>query len=204
VWALTALRLHDVLLWLGGSLRLTHAVALGRDHVGWPAVSRTSRCRDSAETAGRHGPARGGADEAPPATGDRMTALSPRPARSDALEPALLGRAAAVLALVSAVVHLLLVDLSTLGSLAMLGMALACLPCAWHLWTARTGRVWALTAAADAAMLLLHVQMLAPQSGHHHATAAPDHAVGLMLTGVVLVAGQLALAAVTGLLAARR
>jgi hypothetical protein len=29
--ALTALRLHDVLLWLSGSLRLTHAVALGRD-----------------------------------------------------------------------------------------------------------------------------------------------------------------------------
>jgi hypothetical protein len=32
--ALTALRLHDVLLWLGGSLRLAHAVALGRDDVG--------------------------------------------------------------------------------------------------------------------------------------------------------------------------
>jgi hypothetical protein len=30
---LTALRLHDILLWLSGSLRLTHAVALGRDDV---------------------------------------------------------------------------------------------------------------------------------------------------------------------------
>jgi hypothetical protein len=30
---LSVLRLHDVLLWLGGSLRLTHAVALGRDDV---------------------------------------------------------------------------------------------------------------------------------------------------------------------------
>ena len=30
---LTALRLHDVLLWLSGSLRLTHAVTLGRDDV---------------------------------------------------------------------------------------------------------------------------------------------------------------------------
>ncbi|HVD27080.1 MAG TPA: hypothetical protein VNC79_01090 [Mycobacteriales bacterium] len=30
---LTVLRLHDVLLWLSGSLRLTHAVALGRDAV---------------------------------------------------------------------------------------------------------------------------------------------------------------------------
>jgi hypothetical protein len=31
--ALTVLRLHDVLLWLSGSLRLTHAVALARDAV---------------------------------------------------------------------------------------------------------------------------------------------------------------------------
>jgi hypothetical protein len=30
---LTVVRLHDVLLWLSGSLRLTHAVALGRDAV---------------------------------------------------------------------------------------------------------------------------------------------------------------------------
>ncbi|TFV87418.1 DUF6308 family protein [Blastococcus sp. CT_GayMR16] len=30
---LTTLRLHDVLLWLSGSLRLTHAVALGQDDV---------------------------------------------------------------------------------------------------------------------------------------------------------------------------
>ena len=31
---LTALRLHDVLLWLSSTLRLTHAVALGRDGAG--------------------------------------------------------------------------------------------------------------------------------------------------------------------------
>jgi hypothetical protein len=30
---LTVLRLHDVLLWLSGSLRLTHAVALGQEEV---------------------------------------------------------------------------------------------------------------------------------------------------------------------------
>jgi hypothetical protein len=30
--ALTTLRLYDILLWLSSSLRLTHAVALGREH----------------------------------------------------------------------------------------------------------------------------------------------------------------------------
>ena len=32
---LTVLRLHDVLLWLSGTLRLTHAVALGRRSEEW-------------------------------------------------------------------------------------------------------------------------------------------------------------------------
>jgi hypothetical protein len=35
---LTRLRLHDVLLWLSGSLRLAHAVALGRQSPEWAAV----------------------------------------------------------------------------------------------------------------------------------------------------------------------
>jgi hypothetical protein len=37
---LTRLRLHDVLIWLSGSLRLAHAVALGRQTPEW-ATSRT-------------------------------------------------------------------------------------------------------------------------------------------------------------------
>jgi hypothetical protein len=35
---LTRLRLHDLLLWLSGSLRLTHAVALGRQTPEWAAL----------------------------------------------------------------------------------------------------------------------------------------------------------------------
>ncbi len=35
---LTRLRLHDVLVWLSGSLRLTHAVALGRHTPEWAAL----------------------------------------------------------------------------------------------------------------------------------------------------------------------
>ena len=109
-----------------------------------------------------------------------------------------LGRVAAGLALSAALVHLLLVD-GSLGSVAMVLMAAACLPCAWHLWTGPTGRVWALTATADAAMLALHAQMLEPQSGHQHMAAMTHQATGLVAVGLVLVAGQLALAGVSAL-----
>ena len=51
--ALTVLRLHDVLLWLSGSLRLTHAVALGRDDA-LPGSARTRSAPASRdETVGR-------------------------------------------------------------------------------------------------------------------------------------------------------
>ncbi|SDE70999.1 hypothetical protein SAMN05660485_01619 [Blastococcus fimeti] len=132
-----------------------------------------------------------------------MTTLAPRPAAvlHDRTVVPLLGRAAALLALGSAAVHLFLVDVGTLGSLAMLGMALVCLPCAWHLWRTPTGSTWAATAGLDAAMLALHAQMLAPQAGHAHAAGSAPTA---MWPGLGLVAGQLALASVAGLVALRR
>jgi hypothetical protein len=106
-----------------------------------------------------------------------------------------LGRLAAVLATGSAVVHLLLVDAGSLGSLVMVAMAAACLPCAWHLWRAPTGAVWGMTAALDAAMLGLHGQMLA--SLHHGASA-------LMWLGLALVSAQLVLAAAAAVPRLRR
>lgn len=116
--------------------------------------------------------------------------------------PALaLGRAAAVLSLLSASLHLLLVDASSLGSLAMLGMALACLPCAWHLWRAPTAGVWAMTAALDTGMLLVHTQMLgSPPSMPGMARAATP----LVVVGLTVVGTQLVLAGAVGLLALRR
>ena len=54
--------------------------------------------------------------------------------------PAPLGRVARGLAVGSAAVHLLQVDATSLGSVAMVGMALACLPCAWHLGGRRPRR----------------------------------------------------------------
>lgn len=117
-----------------------------------------------------------------------MTALTDASARdTTAARP--LGRAAAVLALGSAAVHLLLVDVGDLGSLAMLGMALACLPCAWHLWRSPTGGVWALTATVDATMLVLHAQLLVAPTGHAHSGPGAS-----MWLGVGLVGAQLALA----------
>ena len=132
-----------------------------------------------------------------------MTTLAPRPAAvlHDRSIVPLLGRAAALLALGSAAVHLLLVDAGSLGSLAMLGMALVCLPCAWHLWRTPTGSTWAATAGLDAAMLALHAQMLAPSAGHAHAAGSPPTAMWL---GLGLVAAQLVLAGVAGIVALRR
>ncbi|WP_097185912.1 hypothetical protein [Blastococcus haudaquaticus] len=122
-----------------------------------------------------------------------MTTVSSRSDGLIAPHAAVLGRAAAVLAVGSALVHLLLVDLTALGSLAMVGMALVCLPCAWHLWRHPTGSVWALTAAADAAMLVLHAQMLSAPAEHVHPGAAGPGT--LMWSGLALVAAQLLLAA---------
>jgi hypothetical protein len=106
-----------------------------------------------------------------------------------------LGRTAAVLALSSAVVHLLLLDAASLGSVAMVAMAAVCLPCAWHLWRAPTASVWRVTAAVDAAMLVLHLQML---GGHEHLHSATLPG-SLMWLGSGLVGGQLALAGTAAL-----
>jgi hypothetical protein len=103
-----------------------------------------------------------------------------------------LGRGAALLVLASAVVHVLQVSGSSLGSLLMAAMALTCLPCGWHLWRSPTASVWRLTVAVDVGMLLGHLTLLAgsPHAMHHPGSS------GLMWLGVWLVVGQLVLAAI--------
>ncbi|MBB3086616.1 hypothetical protein [Geodermatophilus sabuli] len=126
-----------------------------------------------------------------------MIAAGPGPAVAPAraLSP---GRVAAAMASMSVVVHVLVLDASSLGSLAMTVMGVACLPCAWHLWRRPTPGVWRTTATVDGGMLLLHVQGLGGH-GHHGADPGPA-AVGspsaLMWAGVALVGGQVVLAAV--------
>ena len=132
-----------------------------------------------------------------------MTALERPAAAPPALtRPALvLGRSAAVLALGSAVVHLLLFDASSTGSLAMAGMALACLPCAWNLWRAPTPSVWGMTAAGDAGMALVHSQMLSGALDHAMAGMTPMQPadIGMMWLGLGLACTQLAFAGVAAL-----
>lgn len=124
-----------------------------------------------------------------------MTILSR--AGGAALRVVVLGRVAAILALVSAALHLALLDASSLGSFAMVAMALACLPCAWHLWRGLTVGVWGMTAGLDVAMLLIHAQMLADSP----MAAMPGHggrpselavfALGVVGAQLVLAAGAL-------------
>ncbi len=106
------------------------------------------------------------------------------------------GRVAAALAVVSAAIHLALLDSAAPGSLAMVAMAGACLPCAWHLWRSPSATTWGTTAALDVTMLVLHVPVLAGASGHHHAAAA---AGALGWFGVAVVVGQLGLSVVAAL-----
>jgi hypothetical protein len=120
-----------------------------------------------------------------------------------------LGRSAAVLALCSAAVHLLLLDASSTGSLAMVGMALACLPCAWRLWRSPAPGVWGMTAAVDAGMALVHSQMLsgALTAGAMAGMTAGQQggpAIGMMWLALGLVLTQLALAGIATLHRYRR
>jgi hypothetical protein len=104
-----------------------------------------------------------------------------------------LGRVAAVLVATSAVVHLLQADTASLAGLLMPVMALACLPCAWHLWRAPTGAVWGMTAALDAGMVLVHATAAAGGGmAMHHSPSGPGT---LVWAGLVLAGAQLALAA---------
>ena len=57
------------------------------------------------------------------------------------------------------------------------GMAAACLPCAWHMWRRPTGRIARALVAMSLAMVLVHaVLVLAPEQAAGHGTAAHGHA----------------------------
>ena len=113
-----------------------------------------------------------------------MTTAVPRPVPVSTVRS--LGRVGAALAAALALVHVLQADASSLGSVAMLGMALACLPCAWHLWRWPTPAVWGITAALDVAMLAVHAQLLAGTSGHAHHGAPVWPALALVGSQLVV------------------
>jgi hypothetical protein len=89
---------------------------------------------------------------------------------SSAHMPAVLGRrACAVLAASSAVLHGSMVGDAghAAVSLFIVGMAVACLYCAWELWTAGSLRVWCVVAVMNLGMVAVHWSM----PGHHHGQA---------------------------------
>lgn len=85
-------------------------------------------------------------------------------------------RVAAVGAAASGLLHLVMLSQGHhLGAaLLMAAMAIACLPCAGHLWRAASMRSWTVIAVINAAMLATHLGML---TGHASPTAA--HSVQL-------------------------
>jgi hypothetical protein len=113
-----------------------------------------------------------------------VTTTVPRPAPVATARS--LGRVGAALAVASATVHVLQADASSLGSVVMLVMALACLPCAWHLWRSPTAAVWGMTAALDVAMLAVHAELLAGASGHAHHGASVWPALALVGSQLVV------------------
>ncbi len=109
-----------------------------------------------------------------------------------------LGRVAAALAAAGGLLHVLLLDVTSLASLAMAATAAVCLPCAWRLWRRPTRSAWRTTVLADVTMLALHLQALAEPAAGGTAHAAHPGAAGggLAGTGLVLVAGSLTAGAV--------
>ncbi|SDC60141.1 hypothetical protein SAMN05660690_2088 [Geodermatophilus telluris] len=112
-----------------------------------------------------------------------------------------LGRAAAGLAVAGSLLHLLLLDATSLASLAMAATAAVCLPCAWQLWRRPTRSAWRTTVLADVTMLLLHAQLLgepaaggAAHAAHHGAAPGAPAWTGLALVAGSLAAGAVALA----------
>jgi hypothetical protein len=109
---------------------------------------------------------------------------------------------AALAALASAGVHVLALATggppSSARVLVLLGMAMACLPCAVHLALLPRRRTWVQAAVVSAAMVGAH-PLVAAGAGHaHHGTAPGGGAVGVAMVvvpalGLVLALSGLAL-----------
>ncbi|WP_157762782.1 hypothetical protein [Nocardia yamanashiensis] len=71
-------------------------------------------------------------------------------------------------------------------------MSLACLACAWHLWTDPRARVWQVSVGTSAVMIALHLAL--PAHGGHGSGAAwiPHAATGIAVCEIALALGALA------------
>ncbi|WP_310537639.1 hypothetical protein [Nesterenkonia flava] len=94
--------------------------------------------------------------------------------------PEVVRRLAAVLALVSALLHVMMLgDGSLVAGVLIAAMAVVCFPCAGHLWRESSPRTWTALATMNALMLGLHVWLLL-QGGHgSHGPGEDSAAVGV-------------------------
>lgn len=96
--------------------------------------------------------------------------------------PVQLRRCLAVLAAVSAVLHLMMLGHGPLGlGMLMAGLAVICFPCAGHLWRGPSPRAWAVVGAMNVGMLLIHLGMLT-HSTTTHSTTTPSMATPTRLS----------------------
>lgn len=130
-------------------------------------------------------------------------------------------RFAAVLGGLSGLLHLLMLTHGPLGvGLIMTAAAIACLPCAGHLWRHGTSRIWATVGLMNALMVVVHLGIIfggrhlsgpaetaelgLSNPGHHHdvvSLALPVHELLLLAT---VIAGIEVLLCVVGFRRLRR
>lgn len=92
-------------------------------------------------------------------------------------------RMCAVLAATSAVLHGLMVGGGgVVLAVLVVAMAVACLYCAWELWTAGALRTWCIVAVMNLGMVAVHLSM----PGHHHGQIVAVTGVTQMSTLMVV------------------
>ncbi|SDO70813.1 hypothetical protein [Geodermatophilus sp. DSM 45219] len=99
---------------------------------------------------------------------------------------------AVLVALSSAAVHVLVLGTgptpSSLQVVAVLGMAMGCLPCAMHLALLPRRRAWAQMAVVSAVMLVGHPLLSVASGAGHHAPTGPAGGAALAVAPVVALA----------------
>ncbi|MCU1644130.1 MAG: hypothetical protein JWN03_4405 [Nocardia sp.] len=67
-------------------------------------------------------------------------------------------------------------------------MILACLACAWHLWTRPTLRAWAVTGAMSAVMVVVHSVLMRGAMSHSGSSSLGPATLGAVLEVALSIA----------------
>jgi hypothetical protein len=115
-------------------------------------------------------------------------------------------RVCAVLAVVSAVLHLTMLDRASSALLAVLiaAMALTCLFCGYELWRGGSPRIWCLVGVMSLAMVGAHLLMSGHQHGNPSMTPRAEPMSALMGVATTVSLTEAVVAAVVLWMATRR